>query len=171
MPRPKVLGETVTIPIVLNRELYEKLRAEALRRNTSMSNVVRFLIDAYLFDTGNSGNNNESKEQESPLRELELLEFNDALKTLEARVEYVLKLSERIRVVQDHVEIPQSLNLKAVKELWQKTRKQYDTISRYLNKEEKLMTEKRLVYLYKALKEIEDKIETLKKQYTLSYTQ
>jgi len=170
MPRPKMLGETITIPIVLNRELYEKLRAEAQRRNTSMSNVVRFLIDAYLFDTGSPRNNNE-KEQESPLKELELMEFNDALKTLESRVEYVVKLSEKIRVVQDHVEIPQSLNLKAVKEMWQKTRKQYDSVARYLNKEEKLIVEKKLVYLYKAVKEIEDKIETLKKQYTLSYTQ
>jgi hypothetical protein len=171
MPRPKVLGEVVTVPIVLNRELYEKLRAEALRRNTSMSQVVRFLIDAYLFDTGSSGNNNENKEQESPLRELELMEFNDALRNLEARVEYILKLSERIRVVQDRVEIPQALNLKAVKEPWQKVRKQYDSISRYLNKEERLMTEKKLVYLYKAIKDVETKIETLKKQYTISIIQ
>jgi hypothetical protein len=171
MPRPKVLGEAVTVPIVLNRELYEKLRAEALRRNVSMSQVVRFLIDAYLFDTGNSGNKNENKEQESPLRELELIEFNEALRNLEARVEYVLKLSERIRVVQDRVEIPQSLNLKSVKELWQKVRKQYDSISRYLNKEERLMTEKKLVFLYKEIKDVETKIETLKKQYTLSYIQ
>jgi hypothetical protein len=171
MPRPKVLGEVVTIPIVLNRELYEKLRAEALRRNTSMSQVVRFLIDAYLFDTGNSSGNNSEKKEESPLRELELLEFNDLLKSLEARVEYVLRLSERIRVINDRVEIPQGLNLKPAKELWQKTRKQYDSVARYMNKMEKIMVEKRLVYLYKAIKDIDNKIETLKKQYTLSYTQ
>jgi hypothetical protein len=170
MPRPKTLGEAVTIPIVLNRELYEKLRAEALRRNTSMSHVVRFLIDAYLFDTGNSGNNNEGKE-ESPLRELELIEFNEALRNLEARVEYVLKISENVRIVQERVEIPQALNLKAVKELWQKTRKQYDAVAKFMNKEERLMTEKKLVFLYKAIKDVETKIETLKKQYTISFIQ
>jgi len=172
MPRPKVLGEAVTLPVVLSREQYEKLRREALRRNTSMSNVIRFLIDAYLFDAGNSsGNNSGEKEQESPLRELELLEFSEEMQKLEARVEYILKLSERIRIVQNRVEIPQALNLKSVKELWQNVRKRYDTISRYLSKEEKLMTEKRLVYLYKTVKEIEERIESLKKQYTLSYTQ
>jgi len=170
MPRPRVLGEAVTLPVVLSREQYEKLRREALRRNTSMSNVIRFLIDAYLFSPG-SDNNSGEKEQESPLRELELLEFSDMLKSLEARVEYILKLSERIRIVQNRAEIPQSLNLKSVKELWQNVRKRYDTISRYLSKEEKLMTEKRLVYLYKTVKEIEERIESLKKQYTLSYTQ
>lgn len=171
MPRPKTLGEAVTVPIVLSREQYEKLRAEALRRNVSMSNVVRFLIDAYLFDTSSgNGNNNENKE-ESPLRELELSEFNDLLKSLEARVEYILRLSENIRIVKDRVEIPQGLNLKTAKELWQKARKQYDAISRYLNKEEKLMTEKKLVSLYKTIKSIDNKIEDLKKQYTLSYTQ
>ncbi|MCI4407612.1 MAG: hypothetical protein JHC26_00845, partial [Thermofilum sp.] len=63
------------------------------------------------------------------------------------------------------------LNLKTAKELWQKARKQYDAISRYLNKEEKLMTEKKLVSLYKTIKSIDNKIEDLKKQYTLSYTQ
>lgn len=171
MPRPRVLGEAVTVPIVLNRELYEKLRAEALRRNTSMSQVVRFLIDAYLFDAeSSSGNNNESKE-ESPLRELDLSEFNESLKSLETKVEYALRLSENIRIVKDHVEIPQGLNLKNLKDLWQSVRKRYGSIFRYLDKEERLMTEKKLVYLYKAIKDIDNKIEDLKRQYVIRYVQ
>jgi hypothetical protein len=63
------------------------------------------------------------------------------------------------------------LNLKNLKDLWQSVRKRYGSIFRYLDKEERLMTEKKLVYLYKAIKDIDNKIEDLKRQYVIRYVQ